>query len=344
MNLVKVALDAFFQDHPNAEKLLKVRSRNHPVYGDENVLASPLLHDLLFGYTPTKDVAATLKALIRETEVDLDNTVLSKLKQSTLINESNMLTEFGYCKALELLPLKEQLSILKVTNNQVVLDEEPRKRKVELSVASYYENKGMVTAFCEGSIFRSLVRSCIYLNLAEFESLGLHPSHYERIKRNYPEEYATRIATYYTFAMITTLSYDYEKKDTSKDHKLKVAKVFKKVLSGEEPDKLLSGLEKEWRYEPKLQEMLCDAKRMYTAIGMTRVKELVSKFTEDNFSLGGWPDLIIFNPNANEIFLSEVKYKRDKLRFSQIYFILHCYPKISHIISSLKVDSVIVQD
>jgi len=337
MNLIKAAFDAFFIDDRSAGSLLLNRNNNNPVFSNDGMMCTSMVYDILSAYSPSKNVANTLRTLVRGGKIVTDDLLLNKLKAARLVSANNDLTTIGYCKAIELLPLNEQLEILKLSKVAIELSGSQPIGGIEKEAANYHSKQGSIAIFNEGRVFKDAIKACIAQNLSRFESLGVHPNWFNKTKIDNPEIYPIRIRTFYTGLIINALGIE-KIDDQLAEHRRLTIDTFNSSFNDMATQDILKGFETIWSLEPQLKDSLEDIEKIIHGMKIRGFRETVSNFTEEGFSLGSWPDLVIYDPSTKTMALSEVKYKRDKLRCNQIYFYLNCYPKVSNVFSEYRIE------
>lgn len=319
-SIVDSGLDPFFAgDFALAAGRLEARSRGQAPFDKQGKLSPPNLKDLLHSYTPKANIARVLKGLILDTDDEPSDDIAYILNKAHLLTDQKTLTNIGFCKALELLPLTKQVELLDLKVVDIPLAFEPKSRETEAAVTQFYEAKGYFVSPQEGAIVYLIFIACIRYNLEVFSALAAHPLSYDKLKSTYPSEYETRISQYYRRLIVSTSSGDVDD-SFPENQRINALDIFETAIASINTDEIFNFIEKELEGNDKATAILTNINEFFSKVGIEKMRSLLTLAARHQCISGGWPDLTVYDPISDEIFLSEVKYKRDKLRFSQIYF------------------------
>lgn len=266
-----------------------------------------------------------LKSKIRdEKSIEVGQNTIKALINRNLIDKNKNLTDIGYIKGLELLPLIEQCEFLNIELETIHIHV---KDKPEMAALEFHNNIGHLGCFTEGGIVNIILNSlCLGVFFDLGQTIGIPFSHCTDIS-NIKAHFYSSIAAYGYFI----------------DRVPNLEKLMFESISNTPKWEMLENFQilQSWQMNDTwfphhfigLDSKIIDL--TYSSLGSQKLEKVMKLLFEDFYAfIKGWPDLtIIIDGEAKFI---EVKVK-DKLHRSQLITLSALKKYVNLDISVLKI-------
>lgn len=245
----------------------------------------------------SKTMNSTLKKLLYNNEIKINNRTKSSLLKNKLITNDQKLTHFGYINAIKTVPLKNQCELLSIPLEELQV-ENKKTIKIEELAIKYFNENNFNALFCEGNIFRDILNTLkllILLPIANKCIKNKENRYFELYCSNYGNKFKENIKRQILdkIPLINTKIFD--------EH----YKIYSEIK-----DKNCKYIDYQYsRYTH------ADLLNIFSIIPNNIFVKIMESVFYNNLTFTGWPDLIVYN--NEEYSLIEVK-KNDNLILSQI--------------------------
>lgn len=330
--IIKEAFDRYFDcDVAGYDEYLLSQSSYSGL--DEQGRLSPHYRDtMLFNYPLSGWAAAALKDLLVGRSSPLTELQQEVLARAGLVNEDLCLTKEGKYKAISLLPAKDQLSYLELTEKRFVVRRPQKKRyHIEPVILKCYERPGRLAVFDEGGMITAAVHTFYYASRRYIRDFAFPRSFYDYCKEmewDYFHTITDLARRPYAMRLSEVQQMRY---NVSADEYIAMGAqargAIKYAIRNVAQHDYFEDLEYHARHHPKRIDrkpylkfsLVPDIKKMWELLGEPAFRRLCEQVMTDRMYLG-WPDLTVVDSG---LFVPiEVKGPGDRLRYSQIQNIM----------------------